>query len=232
MKRLTVFFFLLTITVFAQSPSSGDARLLAGPIVQSPTDTSAAIFWIADRELNPTLKYGTNRSHLDQSAQPQNPNPDAPGHFREYSAKLINLQPNKTYYFTIVAADGRQYDSGSFQTEPADFAKTNPTRITDGPVIEYLSSTSAEIAWSTNVSASTLVRYGEDPNALVKTAQAPWGQETHRVVLKGLNPNTTYYFVVESGEAKNYGTMAKSAEAQLTTPADGEQALVNIVPRR
>src|SRR5689334_10460277 len=232
MKRLTVFWFGLAIAVFAQNPSSGDARLLAGPIVQSPTDTSAAIFWIADRELNPTLKYGTDRGHLEQSAQPQNPNPDAPSHFREYSAKLSNLQPNKTYYFTIVGADGRAYGGSSFQTEPPDFAKSNPTRITDGPVIEYLSSTSAEIAWSTNASASTLVRYGEDPNALVKTAQAPWGQQTHRVALKGLKPNTTYYFVVESGEAKDYGTMAKSAEAQLTTPADGEQALVNIVPRR
>jgi hypothetical protein len=77
-----------------------------------------------------------------------------------------------------------------------------------------------------------LVRFGEDPNALIKTAQAPWGQETHRVLLKDLKPNTTYYFVVESGEAKDYGTMAKSAEAQLTTPAEGEQALTNIVPKQ
>lgn len=229
MKRLIVFLFTVAIISFAQT---GDARLLAGPIVQSPTDTSTSIFWIADRELNPTLKYGTNRNQLEQTAQPQNPNPDAPNHFREYSVKLSNLEPNKTYYFTIVGADGRPYASASFQTEPTDFAKSNPTRITDGPVIEYLSSTSAEIAWSTNVSASTLVRYGEDANALVKTAQAPWGQATHRVVIKGLKPNTTYYFVVESGEAKDYGTMAKSSEAQLTTPAEGEQALVNIVPRR
>src|SRR5215471_1318276 len=229
MKPLIVFLFTVTIISFAQT---GDARLLAGPIVQSPTDTSAAIFWIADRELHPTLKYGTNRNQLKQTAQPQNPNPDAPNHFREYSTKLSNLEPNKTYYFAIIGADGRPYASASFQTEPTDFAKSNPTRITDGPVIEYLSSTSAEIAWSTNVRASTLVRYGEDPNALVKTTQAPWGQETHRVVLKGLKPNTTYYFVVESGEAKDYGTMAKSTEAQLTTPAEGEQALVNIVPRR
>ena len=232
MKRLALFWLVLSIIGFAQNPSSGDARLLAGPIVQSPTDTSAAIFWIADRELNPTLKYGTDRSRLEQSAQPKNPNPDAPNHFREYSIKLNNLQPNKTYYFAIIGADGHAYGNGSFQTEPVDFVKSNPTRITDGPVIEYLSSTSAELAWSTNVSASTLVRYGKDPNALVKTAQAPWGQQTHRVVLKGLKPNTTYYFVVESGEAKDYGTMAKSAEAQITTPAEGEQALVNIVPRR
>ena len=232
MKRLTVFWLTSAIIGFAQSPSSGDVRLLAGPIVQSPTDTSAAIFWIADRELNPTLKYGTDRGHLDQIVQPQNPNPDAPIHFREYSAELKNLQPNKTYYFAIVGTDGKVQSSGSFQTEPTDYVKTNPTLITHGPVIEYLSSSSAEIAWSTNVSASTLVRYGEDPNALVKTAQAPWGQETHRVVLKAMKPNTTYYFVVESGEAKDYGTMAKSPEAQLTTPAEGEQALINIVPRR
>jgi len=232
MKRLTLLLFSLTIVGFAHGTSNDDARLLAGPIVQNPTDTSASVFWIANRELNPTFKYGTDRNRLDQTAQTLNPNPDAPGHFREYSAKLTNLQPNKTYYFAIIGADGKTHGSGSFQTEPSDYAKSNPTRITHGPVIEYLSSTSAEIAWSTNVSASTLVRYGEDPNALIKTAQAPWGQETHRVLLKDLKPHTTYYFVVESGEAKDYGTMAKSAEAQLTTPAEGEQALTNIVPKQ
>jgi phosphodiesterase/alkaline phosphatase D-like protein len=232
MRQLRVFLLSFVLGAFVSGVSSSDARLLAGPIVQSPTDTSAEIFWIADRELNPTFKYGTDRNHLDQTVQTQNPNPDAPGHFREYGAKLTNLQPNKTYYFAIIGADGQAHGSGSFQTEPNDYAKSNPTRITHGPVIEYLSSTSAEIAWSTNVSASTLVRYGVDPNALIKTAQAPWGQQTHRVVLKGLKPNTTYYFVVESGEAKDYGTMAKSAEAQLTTPAEGQQALTNIVPKQ
>ena|SRR5215475_12046464 len=232
MRRLRVFVLSFVLGAFVSGASRSDARLLAGPIVQSPTDTSAEIFWIAARELNPTFKYGTDHNHLDQTVQAQNPNPDAPGHFREYSAKLTNLQPNKTYYFAIIGADGQAHGSGSFQTEPSDYTKSNPTRITHGPVIEYLSSTSAEIAWSTNVSASTLVRYGEDPNALIKTAQAPWGQETHRVLLKDLKPNTTYYFVVESGEAKDYGTMAKSAEAQLTTPAEGEQALTNIVPKQ
>jgi len=232
MKRLMMLLFSLTVVTFAQSESRADARLLAGPIVQSPTDTSASVFWIANRELSPTFKYGTDRNRLEQTAQTHNPNPDAPGHFREYSATLTNLQPNKTYYFVIIGADGQTHGRGSFQTEPSDYAKNNPTRMTHGPVIEYLSSTSAEIAWSTNESSSTLVRYGEDPNALIKTAQAPWGQQTHRVLLKGLKPNTTYYFVVESGEAKDYGTMAKSAEAQLTTPAEGEQALTNIVPRQ
>jgi phosphodiesterase/alkaline phosphatase D-like protein len=232
MKRLILFLLAFVVASFGERPPNSDARLLAGPIVQTPTDTSAAVFWISDRELNPRFKYGTDRNHLEQTAQPQNPNPNAPGHFREYSTELSNLQPNKTYYFEIVGADGQVHGRGSFQTEPDGYAKNNPTRITHGPVIEYLSSTSAEIAWSTNVSSSTLVRYGEDANALTKTAQAPWGQETHRVVLKGLKPNTTYYFVVESGEAKDYGTMAKSSEAQLTTPQDGEQALTNIVPKQ
>ena len=232
MRHLAVLLLALLAGALAQGTANVDARLLAGPIVQTPTDTSASVFWISDRELNPRFKYGTDRNHLEQTTEPQNPNPDAPGHFREYNAKLTNLKPNKTYYFEIIGADGEVHGRGSFQTEPTDYAKSNPTRITHGPVIEYLSSTSAEIAWSTNVSSSTLVRYGEDPNALTKTAQAPWGQETHRVLLKGLKPNTTYYFVVESGEAKDYGTMAKSAEAQLTTPHEGEQALTNIVPKQ
>ena len=215
------------------SPDTGtpgrEVRLLAGPIVQNLKDTSATIFWITNADAGTILRYGIDRDHPDQSAIPQNPNPRSSGNFQEFSARLTNLQPNKPYYFQIVSCDGQLKGSGTFETEPTGYAQ-NEIVITDGPVIEFLDSNNAEIAWSTNLPSSTLVRYGDDPNALVKTARAPWGQNTHRIALHDLKPQTTYYFVVESAEAKGVGTMAKSAEAQLSTPAAGEQALTNIVP--
>ncbi len=209
--------------------SGGEIRLLAGPIVQSLKDTSATIFWITNADAATILRYGVNRDNPDQSVAPQNPNPHSSGNYQEFSARLSNLQPNKPYYFQIVSPDGQVKGSGSFETEPTGYDQ-NQIIITEGPVIEFLDSNNAEIAWSTNLPASTLVRYGEDPNALVKTAAAPWGQHTHRLTLHDLKPNTTYYFVVESAEAQGVGTMAKSAEAQLSTPGEGEQALSNIVP--
>jgi acid phosphatase type 7 len=90
--------------------------------------------------------------------------------------------------------------------QPPAKADAAPTiKITKGPTVEYASSTSAIVAWSTNVSGATIVHYGTDPNDLSQKAMAPWGALTHRVTLKHLQPNTTYYFKVDSTESGKMG---------------------------
>jgi phosphodiesterase/alkaline phosphatase D-like protein len=76
--------------------------------------------------------------------------------------------------------------------------------ITQGPVLESVSDHSAVIAWSTNKDGSTVVNYGTDPRNLAQVAEAPWGANgrTHRVELRNLQPNTTYYFRVETGQTR------------------------------
>jgi phosphodiesterase/alkaline phosphatase D-like protein len=90
-------------------------------------------------------------------------------------------------------------------------------QITKGPVIESVTSNSAVIAWSTNVNASTMVKYGTDPNNLTQTAEAPWGGLTHRVTISNLQPNTKYYFQVQSGQGQGTGTGALSSISQFQT---------------
>ena len=85
-----------------------------------------------------------------------------------------------------------------------------PVRITNGPVVEHVTDTTATIAWSTNVNAGTTLRYGTDANRLDKNAGMPWGGFTHRVYLKGLQPGTKYYFQGESGKAQGTGTSAQT----------------------
>lgn len=94
-------------------------------------------------------------------------------------------------------------------------------QITKGPTVEHLGSHDAIIAWSTNVSAGTFVRYGTDPNKLDQTAEMPWGGFTHRVTIKNLRPGTTYYFQAESGQAQGTGTTALSHVDQIHTPDEG-----------
>jgi hypothetical protein len=65
-------------------------------------------------------------------------------------------------------------------------------QITHGPVVENVTDTTAEIAWSTNVNSGTALHYGIDPGHLDQTAGMPWGGFTHRVLIKDLKPNTTY----------------------------------------
>ncbi|HWR13638.1 MAG TPA: fibronectin type III domain-containing protein [Terriglobales bacterium] len=96
-------------------------------------------------------------------------------------------------------------------------AQSQDVKITKGPTVESTSGDSAIVAWSTNVSASTVVKYGTDRNNLDKTAQAPWGGLTHRVTLKNLEPNKTYYYQVTSGQGAGTGTGALSAISQFNT---------------
>jgi phosphodiesterase/alkaline phosphatase D-like protein len=204
---------------------------MAGPIAQNITDHSATVFWLTSRETPMTLKYGLSESHLDQVGVLE-PLVAGENGNQEHRVKLQHLQPDSTYFFEVLGQNGQVRASGQFQTEPSEYAQVGLLKIVDGPVFEYLDATSVQIAWTTSAQSSTLIRYGTDPNNLRKTLQAPWGQETHRVEITGLEPNTTYYFVVESAQARDSGTMAKSAEGSFRTEYQGEAALTNIEPRR
>ena len=97
----------------------------------------------------------------------------------------------------------------------------NAVQITNGPVVENVTDTSAEIAWSTNVNSGTTLRYGTDPSHLDQTAGMPWGGLTHRVTIKNLVPNTTYYFKAESGQGQDTGTHAETAQSSFQTKPGG-----------
>jgi len=98
-------------------------------------------------------------------------------------------------------------------------------------MLEYVESASAVIAWSTNAKGSTRVMYSTDPNNLTQLAEAPWGAGglTHRVKLQNLQPNTTYYFKVETGQAQGLqGAEVESPKVySFKTPAVGAPPIRN-----
>lgn len=117
-------------------------------------------------------------------------------------------------------ADGRSIQQLPAPVTPIGTA-SNAVQITNGPVVEHVTDTTAEIAWSTNVNSGTTLRYGIDPNHLDQAAGMPWGGLTHRVTLKNLEPNTTYYFKAESGQGQGTGTMAETGQSSFQTKAAG-----------
>lgn len=104
--------------------------------------------------------------------------------------------------------------------------KPKAERITDGPIVKKTTDSVAEIAWSTDAPGSSIVRYGTSPNALNQIAEEPWGGThepngdfNHTVWVKNLKPNTTYYFIVETGQGKGTGTEAESRPKEFHTMA-------------
>ncbi|MEO8727324.1 MAG: fibronectin type III domain-containing protein [Acidobacteriaceae bacterium] len=203
--------------------NSNDQRILVGPVPQQVSDNSAAIWWVAVNRNKSQLVYGTAANQMSKQGME-----DASDREREHHAALTSLQPETTYYYAILDADGKSLATGQLTTEPKGFRSGGRVWITDGPVIEYLDSGAAVVAWSTSVNASTIVRYSRDPNDLNRNAEEKWGQETHRVTLKKLRPDAKYYFVIESGQGQGSGMMAKSNVGQFRTLREGEPALKDI----
>ena len=108
---------------------------------------------------------------------------------------------------------------------PQDEPRHEPVKIINGPVVEMVTDSSAQIAWSTNENSGTILRYGTERDNLEQSKGMPWGGLTHRVLLKDLNPGTTYYFKAESDDGQGTGTRDQSALACFQTVAAGQPEL-------
>ncbi|MBV9609538.1 MAG: fibronectin type III domain-containing protein [Acidobacteria bacterium] len=136
------------------------------------------------------------------------------------------MKKNVLPLFLIVFAAGGLCLAQSYGQSPQ--SGTQALTITHGPVIEQVTDKQAVVAWTTNVPSSAVVHYGTTPKSLTQTAEQSWGgqqnanrTDTHRVTIKGLQPNTTYYIQVESGQAQGSGTGEKSPVVTIHTTAPG-----------
>ncbi len=126
-----------------------------------------------------------------------------------------------TWSITSAASQHRATTQGGAHTAE----RPAPVKITDGPRVEGASPTSATIAWTTNTGGSSVIHYGTDAKNLNQTAESPYADnekttaQNHRVQIHNLKPNTTYYFIVDSGQGEDTGTEAKSSVQQFTTKA-------------
>lgn len=202
-----------------QPSGSNNAQVIVGPIMQKVTEQSAQVYWETTQPTENLIKYGTSPNQLNQTAQ-------NPYGGTTHKVELSNLQPNTLYYFAIQEPNGSVRTTGYFRTNATAANNPNTVQIVDGPNIEYLTNNEAIVAWSTNVPASSVVKYGQSQNALNQTAEAPWGGTTHRVTIKNLQPNTKYWFAIQSAQGQGTGTAANTAPYAFQTTQPGQAAMV------
>lgn len=230
-QRFGMFLLLLAgISIAASAQRSPALQITDGPRVEGVGDTWAVIAWTTNTGGSSIIRYGTNGNSLTQTAM----SPYADNESREHQThrvKVNRLRPGTTYYFIVDSGQGEgtgteaKSSVQSFTTKDQGNGRAEAVRITDGPRVEGVGNNWAVVAWTTNTGGSTIVRYGTNPNALTQTAEAPYADnentqhQTHRVHMKDLQPNTTYYFMVDSGQGEGTGTEAKSTVATFTTKA-------------
>lgn len=229
-----------------------DVRIVEGPFLKELTQNSAVLFWRTNNVAASDVKYGTDPNNLDQRAY-------EPGGSRDHELRLTDLEQGRTYYFQVLTRKGEVRTAGQFTTEGTGNVTTAQTgqtaeqqaqnetiwqrvrrigeqqqqgamNITQGPVVELVTDSTATITWSTSGRANSVVRYGDNANSLNQTAQGGWGDQ-HRVTITGLQPNTTYYFRVESAPSEGTGTETQSTVGAFRTVNQGEQARRTPFPR-
>lgn len=108
-------------------------------------------------------------------------------------------------------------------------------RVTQGPELESYSDGLAIISWTSNNPGGTdehwgVVHYGTSPTNLNQTAKSHIRlNQNHaytmfRVRVDGLQPETTYYYAVDSMQADGKSDGVKSPVSRFTTSRDPQRA--------
>ncbi len=94
-----------------------------------------------------------------------------------------------------------------------------PPAISRGPYLQMATAESMTVRWRTPMPSAAWVRYGTQPKQLNQRVGYDAGRKNHRVVLQGLQADTTYYYEVHN----EHGNLMPSADPFFftTAPAEG-----------
>ena len=185
------------------------------PAVIYKTDRSATIQWVTNEVATSEVSYGTSATELINVRS----NPDFE---TEHTVTLTNLSAGTEYHFQASSAD--QNNNGPAQSSVISFS-TESTPDTQNPTVSDVAvsavDNSATVTWITDEVADSAVRFGTTSGTYDFNAGDATDVTGHSVTLTNLQPNTTYFYVVESIDQSSNGP-AKSTEASFTTVATGD----------
>ncbi len=116
-----------------------------------------------------------------------------------------------TYYYEVSATNSAGISAPSKEVSATPAAPA--LAITAGPTATP-SRTSAQIQWTTNVKANSVVSYGTTASSLTKTVSSNGLVTAHSLTLSSLQRHTTYYYQVSSTAS---GATVSSTVRSFTT---------------
>lgn len=244
--RTSLFVLLLVLTCAAAAQQVARVQVIEGPTVTYVDDQFAVVAWTTNAPTESRVFYGTDADDLNRVAESLKA---ATAH----RVDLPSLKPDITYYFQLdtggsgaapvhqfrtVAANGaplhrQQPAPAASAPPPPEPAPAPGVTITRGPTIEFADDRSAVISWTTSDAAPSAVYYGTRRSDLTLIAEAASGTTFHRVHLSGLEPATTYFFALDTGQGQPAGPVSNFQTAvadgqpiynQQAVPAAGDAA--------
>src|SRR5437899_6895279 len=96
MRKLAIATALLLGLVAWAAAQDNKVKITNGPVIEQATDNQAIIAWSTSASSGTILRYGTDPKNLSQTAK-------APWGGTDHRVTVTNLEPNKQYYFRVVA---------------------------------------------------------------------------------------------------------------------------------
>jgi serine protease AprX len=194
-------------------------KFLEGPyLLGAPDDTTATIYWRTDEVCDSEVEYGLDTSYGNLKT-------DLDDEF-EHTIILTSLTPSTEYFYKVHSTDpsGNKESSLGFSFITASEPDTEPPEVTKGPDAGDITHESARITWETLHEASTTtVRWGKT----ISYEEGPFEDEAplvdHSVKLNDLDPQTKYYYQIESAdEVGNTVTIGDSSHFFTTLEVPDE----------
>ena len=205
------------------NPSDAISPTISSVVVSDKTTSSATITWTTNEVANSTVLYSTDSNYGNTQG--------SAGYTKTHSVTLAGLSAGTTYNFKVRSSDA----NGNATDSDASTFTTNEADVT-GPVISNIASGSltksgATITFTTDETASSFVEYSTTSGF---TTGNIFGQNdltlTHSVVLKFLNPATTYYYKVRSIDALGNETISsQNSFTTSTSSADTTGPVISAV---
>lgn len=177
----------------------------------TPSSTSAVVNWLTNELSDSQVVYGTSTAYNFEMTT-------NPSLVTSHSQTITGLIPSTTYHIQVKSKDAAGNTATSSDQVFATLAPPDTTAPAISGIALAISSTTAIVSWTTNESSTSKVYYSTSTPVTTATAANISNSSlvtSHSLNLVGLTLGTTYYFVVESGDAANNTTM--SSEQSFVT---------------
>ncbi len=178
----------VTLTTATSSDNAAPAAPSSSNVTATAFSSSRIdVLWAASSSSNvasyQVFRNGTQVGNVDLPGTPR------------YSDN--GLAASSTYVYTIRAVSSNHVVSAATSGRSATTLASGVARIARGPLLEQVTSTSAEVTWWTNIPTQSVVSYGI--GGYTQTLSDTTSVLQHVVGVSSLSPGTTYQYKVGDG---------------------------------